>query len=96
MLLNHNMPQHQEVPREYDLSSNDRFNTAGSHFVFAEEDLPGFKEKSRNNGLPLAVLRARSERVDKPKSQRNKNEPYIRKAIPSKLLLPLRAEDRTY
>ena len=92
MLLNSRFSQHQEVPKEYNLSSNDLFNTRGSQFVFAEEDLPGFKEKSKNTGLPLSVLRARSERVDKPRPARNRRgkEVVYRKAIPSKIpRLPL-------
>lgn len=90
MLLDPKFPQHQEVAREYNLTTNDVFDARGSQFVFSEEDLRGFKEKSRNTGLPLSVLRARSERVDKPKwdRNRNKNQVYYRKAIPSKLPPP--------
>lgn len=86
MLLNSSFQQHQGIPKEYNLSS-DLSNTRGSQFIYAEEDLPGFKEKSRNTGLPLSVLRARSERVDKPRPARHRRgkEVYYRKAIPSKL-----------
>ncbi|SPN96862.1 related to transcription initiation factor TFIIF subunit [Cephalotrichum gorgonifer] len=85
MLLNPQIAQHQGIPREYNLNTHGDFNEKGSHFLFSEEDLPGFKEKSRNTGLPLSVLRARSEKVEKPKWERGaKYVPYFRKAIPKK------------
>ena len=86
MLLNPKFPQHQELPREYNLATNDLFSTTGSEFIFSEEDLQGFKDKSRNTGLPLSVLRARSERVEKLKPARGRRgkEIVYRKAIPSK------------
>ena len=85
MLLNSDLAQHQPVPREYNL---DISSGVSNHFVFSEADLPGFKAKSKarsdasNTGLPLSILRARSEKVEKPKWDRNK--PYYRKAIPSR------------
>lgn len=89
MLLQPNFPQHQEIPREYHLTTNEDFNARGSQFVFSEEDLQGFKDKSKNTGLPLSVLRARSERVDKPKQDRNKRyQRPARKAVPSMLPTP--------
>ncbi|MBE3046222.1 hypothetical protein IMZ48_27535 [Candidatus Bathyarchaeota archaeon] len=96
MLLDPKIPQHQEVPREYNLPDNDTFDKDGSQYVFAEEDLKGFKDKSRNTGLPLSILRARSERVDKPKwdRNRNRNQVYYRKAIPSKPCPPAPRSDR--
>lgn len=85
MLLNSDIAQHQTVPREYNL---DITSGVDHHFVFTEEDLPGYKAKSKartdasNNGLPLHILRARAEKVEKPKW--DKNKPYYRKAIPKK------------
>ena len=86
MLLNPRFPQHQGLPREYNLTTNDLLSTSGTQFIFSEEDLQGFKDKSKNTGLPLSVLRARSERVDKFKPARGRRGRGIvfRKAIPSK------------
>jgi transcription initiation factor TFIIF subunit beta len=84
MLLDPRFPQHQGIPREYHMNSSNAFENKGTHFVFSEEDLPGFKQKSKNIGIPLSILRARSERVEKPKWERGKYQPYYRKAIPSK------------
>lgn len=92
MLLNNELAGHQGIPREYDLEMGPEL-TRGT-FVFTEEDLPGFKAKSKartdaaNAGIPAHLLRPKSERVEKPSrkpfDRKNRYQPFYRKAIPSK------------
>lgn len=93
MLLQANQPEHQLLPREYDLEVLDQ--DVQNHFVFSEEDLPGFKERSKartdaaNSGIPMSILRARAqaqsgEQPQKQPYDRNRRyQPYYRKAVPS-------------
>lgn len=91
MLLNSDVAQHQLVPKEYslDISADNVTNT----FVFTEQDLPGFKSKSRmafdasTANMPARFNRAKAEK-DKPLPKQaydpNKRfQPYFKKAIPS-------------
>lgn len=89
MLLTANTPEHQLLPREYDLEILDQ--DVNNSFIFSEEDLPGYKNKTRSDaasaGIPLALLRSRgngnggSERPTY--DRRSRFQPYYRKAIPS-------------
>jgi transcription initiation factor TFIIF subunit beta len=90
MLLNADCPEHQALPREYELDVLDR--NVSNHFIFSEEDLPGFKAKNKARsdaakaGIPTSLL-------NKPKpgggerptyDRKSRFQPYYRKAIPSK------------
>lgn len=100
MLLKHDRPEHQDIPKEYNLDVKDMslINT----FMFTEQDLPGYKNKSQgaNNNIP-PHLRRRHEQRDKPQQDNNggsntnnhggvkkRYQPYYRKAIPSMCHLP--------
>ncbi|OAA49338.1 transcription initiation factor iif [Metarhizium rileyi] len=92
MLLQANCPEHQMLPREYDLEILDR--DVKNHFIFSEEDLPGYKEKNKARaeaaaaGIPQSLLRQRqnqgAERTDRTFDRRSRYQPYYRKAIPKK------------
>lgn len=95
MLLNAKCPEHQALPREYDLEILDR--DVKNHFIFSEEDLPGYKAKNKARaeaaaaGIPQSLLRQRqnqgAERPERrPFDRRNRYQPYYRKAIPSTLI----------
>jgi len=91
MLLNADIAQHQLVEKEYNLeiNSNDINNT----FVFTEQDLPGYKSRSRPKAFDMATanMPARFQRQKQQEQQSrqpydpNKRfQPYLRKAVPSK------------
>ncbi|KAM0180114.1 hypothetical protein ACHAPF_002647 [Botrytis cinerea] len=90
MLLNSNLAQHQTVPKEYnlDITNSNVKNT----FVFSEQDLPGFKSKSRQKfALETANMPARLTRgkIEKPANKQpwdpnKKFQPQFRKAIPKR------------
>ncbi|RYP73727.1 hypothetical protein DL771_003440 [Monosporascus sp. 5C6A] len=93
MLLDHRQPEHQNVPKEYNLDVKDMqlINT----FMFTEQDLPGYKNKSQgaNRNIP-PHLRRRQEQPPRDKNQPDANagvkkryQPYYRKAIPKKTVL---------
>ncbi|KHN95299.1 transcription initiation factor iif [Metarhizium album ARSEF 1941] len=92
MLLQANCPEHQTLPREYDLEILDR--QVKNHFIFSEEDLPRFKEKNKARaeaaaaGIPQSLLRQRQnqgvERTERTFDRRTRYQPYYRKAIPKK------------
>ena len=84
--------EHQLLPQEYDLEVLDR--SVNNHFIFTEEDLPGFKAKSKaradavGQGISTNMLRPKSEHVEKkPYDRRSRYQPYYRKAIPSAFYL---------
>ena len=89
MLLSSDLSAHQTVPKEYvlDVTSESVRNT----FVFTEQDLPGFKSKSKQKFDPSSAnMPARLTRTknDKPSSKEpydpeKRFQPYFRKAIPS-------------
>ena len=88
MLLASDRPQHQLMPKEYtlDVLTMDAKNL----FVFTEEDLPGFKAKSKARqeaaaaGIPLNLLKPKADKGEKPTyEKRGRYQPYYRKAIPS-------------
>jgi hypothetical protein len=88
MLVDPKNPIHQTVPKEYnlELKEADLLNT----FMFTEQDLPGFKNKSQggpNSNIP-AHLRPRPDRPkETPESKGVKKKPFYRKAIPKKTVL---------
>ena len=89
-MLLENRPEHQMVAKEYhlDIISTDAPNI----FAFTEEDLPGFKARSKARqeaaaaGIPMSLLKPKSEKTEKPTyEKRGRYQPYYRKAIPSQL-----------
>lgn len=98
MLLTANTPEHQLLPREYDLEILDQ--DVNNSFIFSEEDLPGFKSKNKaradaaSAGIPLALLRSRGNggNSERPTyDRRSRYQPYYRKAIPSMLAILYKA-----
>jgi transcription initiation factor TFIIF subunit beta len=89
MLLSSNLAEHQTVPQEYVLDVTEE--TVKNTYVFTEQDLPGFKSKSRQKFDPASAnmpARLTRPKNDKPISKQpydpNKRfQPYFRKAIPS-------------
>jgi transcription initiation factor TFIIF subunit beta len=89
MLLSSNLAEHQTVPKEYTLDVTDE--AVKNTFVFTEQDLPGFKSKSKQKFDPASAnmpARLTRPKNDKPISKQpydpNKRfQPYFRKAIPS-------------
>lgn len=88
MLLSSDLAQHQMIPKEFilDVTEQDVRNT----FVFTEQDLPGFKSKSRmkfdpaSANMPSRLNRAKTEKPAAKQYDPNKRfQPYFRKAIPS-------------
>jgi len=91
MLLFSNLAQHQTVPKEYelDLTSEDVKNT----FIFTEQDLPGYKSKSKapfnaaTANIPAKLHRAKMENKAsdrQPWDKTKRFQPYFKKAIPKK------------
>lgn len=89
MLLHPGCPEHQVLPREYDLEI--LASDVNNHFIFSEEDLPGFKARNKaraeaaSAGIPSSLLRPKpGAGVEKPTyDRRSRFQPYYRKAIPS-------------
>lgn len=93
MLLHANFPEHQGIPREYNLDILDQ--NVVNHFIFSEEDLPGFKARSKARaeaaraGMPASLLRQRNENQERRTyDRRSRYQPYYRKAVPSKQPAP--------
>ncbi|KAH7326652.1 transcription initiation factor IIF, beta subunit [Stachybotrys elegans] len=90
MLLNADCPEHQALPREYELDVLDR--NVSNHFIFSEEDLPGFKAKNKARsdaakaGIPTSLLnKPKPGGAERPTYDRkSRYQPYYRKAIPKK------------
>ncbi|PNY23738.1 Transcription initiation factor IIF subunit beta, partial [Tolypocladium capitatum] len=96
MLLEPSCPEHQLLPCEYDLEILDR--NVQNHFVFSEEDLPGYKAKNKaraeavSAGIPASLLRQRAAQANGQDSgpqrhtydRRSRYQPYYRKAIPKR------------
>ncbi|KAK1968861.1 transcription initiation factor IIF [Colletotrichum eremochloae] len=97
MLLNSDRAEHQLMPKEYDLEMGKEL--ARSTFVFTEEDLPGFKAKSKartdaaNAGIPARFLRPKADKVEKKPFEKGRRwQPYYRKAIPKKTKIAARIQ----
>jgi len=95
MLLNADLPEHQRLPREYDIDVNS--STVQNHYIFSEEDLPGFKAKNKARaeaiaaGITPAMLRNKEGGGGRPErpsyDRRSRYQPYYRKAIPKRTKL---------
>ncbi|TAQ91543.1 hypothetical protein B7494_g170 [Chlorociboria aeruginascens] len=92
MLLSSDIPQHQTIPKEYslDITTERTKNT----FLFTEQDLPGFKSKSKakfdaaSANMPARLTRIQKDRPGPMKFDPNKKfQPYFRKAIPKRTTL---------
>ncbi|KAI0161700.1 transcription initiation factor iif [Hypoxylon sp. FL1284] len=94
ILLDHQLAQHQQIPKEYNLDCKEE--NLKSTYLFTEQDLPGYKSKGQgpNNDIP-AYLRPKPERVrdnSQPEAnnkhgRKGRYQPYYRKAIPKKTIL---------
>lgn len=94
MLLNPGCPEHQPLPREYDMEIVNR--EVEGQFIFSEEDLPSYRARNKARaeaaraGILAALLRQRgaggSEHgpVRNAYDRRSCFQPYYRKAIPKK------------
>lgn len=89
MLLESKRPEHQTLPREYDLEILER--DVKNHFIFSEEDLPGFKARSKARqeaakaGIPAHLLRNKEGGPQRQTyDRRTRFQPYYRKAVPSR------------
>lgn len=93
MLLRADIAQHQEVPKEYELDVTAA--TVNNTYVFTEQDLPGFKSKSRKGfdprtaNLPARLTRPRFDKTGEkaPWDPKKRFQPYFRRAIPKKTTL---------
>lgn len=89
MLLNDDIPEHQAVPKEYDLELAD--SNVKNTFVFNERDLPRFaaREKARReataNDLPASMMAPKEGRVEKKNGKGGKYHDESNRHIPSKL-----------
>ena len=89
MLLDASCPEHQMVPREYDLEVTE--NGVNNHFMFCEADLPSFKARNKakqaavSAGIPASLLRQKNGEPGEKRTydRRSRYQPYYRKAIPS-------------
>lgn len=70
MLLDHQRPEHQNVPKEYNLDIRDM--ALNNTFLFTEQDLPGYKNRTQgaNNNIP-PHLRRRHEQQAREKLQKD-------------------------
>lgn len=90
MLLNNEVPEHQLLPKEYDLEVTDR--EVKNHFVFTEKDTEKYREQNKlrkemqDQRIPMHARRPKSDKVEKPKKfdRRSRFQPFYRKAIPKK------------
>ncbi|KAH9908726.1 transcription initiation factor IIF, beta subunit-domain-containing protein [Xylariomycetidae sp. FL2044] len=101
MLLDHNQPAHQPVPKEYHLDIKDM--NLKNTFLFTEKNLKGFKSESlgANSDIPPHIRRQQLERQrakerekekEKDKTidggvRKGKFQPRYKKAIPKKTVL---------
>jgi transcription initiation factor TFIIF subunit beta len=89
MLLNSGLPQHEDVPKEYELDVAGEF--VKKTFIFTEQDLPGYKSRANTKFDPATANMP--ARLNKPKPDRAKEkqpwdknkkfQPYASKGIPS-------------
>ncbi|KFX89174.1 hypothetical protein O988_08728 [Pseudogymnoascus sp. VKM F-3808] len=93
MLLRPDLAQHQAIPKEFSLDIT--AETVNNTFVFTEQDLPGFKSKSRKGfdpataNLPARLTRPKFDKpTDKqPWDPKKRFQPYFKRAIPKKTTL---------
>lgn len=104
MLLRSDLAPHQGIAKEYKLDLLDGKDDKGHEvknptdtretrntFVFTEQDLPGYKSKSRQKfeaataNMPARLLRAKMDKTKAPYDPNKKFTPFVRKPVPSKL-----------
>lgn len=89
MLLRSDLPFHKQVPKEYDLNLSEG-GPSKNTYIFSEQDLPGFKSKTRakfdlaSANMPARLTRPQPDRSDKARFDKDKQRftPYVKK-IPS-------------
>lgn len=90
MLLSSNLAAHQPIPKEYQLDVTEQ--SVRNTYVFTEQDLPGFKSKSRatfdsaSANMPMRLNRPKYQQTDnKPGFSKDKRTgPYFKRAVPKK------------
>ncbi|KAK3330812.1 transcription initiation factor IIF, beta subunit-domain-containing protein [Apodospora peruviana] len=92
MLLRDDLPQHRELPKEYnmELANPDVYNT----FVFTEQDFAAYAAKNKEKaaqlakGIPAHLLRQQQQKMQEkekqPYDRSKRNQPYTRKSIPKR------------
>jgi transcription initiation factor TFIIF subunit beta len=91
MLLRSDLAAHQGIAKEYDFESMEEGKVAKNTFVFTEQDLPGYKSKSRQKfeastaNMPARLQRAKAERNKAPYDPSKKFTPFVKKPVPSRL-----------
>ena len=89
MLLRNDLKEHQGIAKEYSFALPEG-EEAKNTFVFTEQDLPGFKSRSRQKfdtataNMPSRLTRPKTDRVRAPYDPNKKFVPYARKSVPSK------------
>lgn len=90
LLLKDNIPNHQAVPKEYNLDITDP--QVNNTYVFSEQDLPGYAAKNKSKadaikaGIPAYLMKSKNEK-DAPVTsweRRKKGGIPPRKSIPKK------------
>jgi len=93
VLLSSDIAEHQTVPKEYVLDVTEE--TVKNTYVFTEQDLPGFKSKSKakfdtaSANMPARLTRAKMDKAaaKQPWDASKRYQPYFRKAIPKRTTL---------
>src|SRR5277367_5841295 len=89
MLLRSDLAQHQAIPKEYNLEIT--AEAVQNTFIFTEQDLPGYKSKSKNKfdpataNMPARLNRPKFERASekRPWDKNKKDQQKVRKIVPS-------------
>lgn len=90
LLLQNQVPNHQGLPREYDLVDTD--SAVQNTFVFNESDLEGFKHKNKlrkqaaDQGIPSYLMRPKVDKSNQPDNRggrRGRGRDTFRQMIPS-------------
>jgi transcription initiation factor TFIIF subunit beta len=91
MLLNKEIPEHQLLPKEYDLEVTDR--EVKNHYVFSEKDTEKYRDQNKlrkamqDQMIPMSARQPKTEanKVEKPRrfDRRTRFQPFYRKAVPS-------------
>lgn len=88
MLLRPDLSFHKQVPKEYELNLSS--GAAKNTYIFSEQDLPGYKSKTKakfdlaSANMPARLTRAQPNNSEKGKFDKEKQRftPYVKK-IPS-------------
>lgn len=69
LLLDHKNPEHQMIPKEYNLDVKDM--QLKNSFLFSEQDLPGFKTRGQgaNSNIPAHLRRSQEKPKEKPQEE---------------------------